>query len=356
MNKCDSIVSPRDDCQSTHGNDRPFKLPESIGGDSKRLFSRTDYSCGSDKNTGTARCRNPREYAHVGSAFRSNVQPTDCTDTRCSRGTSENTNPKSNTRASNRTDARRDTSGNGGRTDASRFGSRADYSRCSRILECCCRNRPKCTMLTAEHEMKAQYRFLKEQYSRICEQESILRNQMALLNAELILMQTRTYHKSTADVRRITIDPLPLRKVENKVRRNLDTMRPLAVKVESKSSSGNRYFPPPKVINANREKGGTEIGTNTSKAQKELEIGKDATSSNASTKLPNDQSQIPHEYRMCNETGDVVNRCFYFTIPLAVVPPPYSQPIVEKVTRHRLQKLPSINCKSRTSSTSVLTN
>lgn len=61
--------------------------------------------------------------------------------------------------------------------------------------------------------MRQELDFLKEQYLTVCEQESALRSQIALLTAEIVLMETNEYHRIPLNVRKISVDPLSVRKL-----------------------------------------------------------------------------------------------------------------------------------------------
>ncbi|XP_021342143.1 uncharacterized protein LOC110442725 [Mizuhopecten yessoensis] len=360
MKKSD-ICSCRQDTQPQQGNDRPFKLPDALPDNQRILFKRTAY-CGGGAQPGPGRkleSRGRPDSTDEISEIRPNASSNICTgiqiDIRCSRGT-DSVDEWSDTGTNCRANTKADNSGNGnwienvnsnvgGRpgisyANKSFLGSRSDHK--TSISDFCLRNRPKCRTMTAENEMKVQYMFLKEQYGRICEKESLLRNQMALLQAEIILMETKAYHKSPANVRRITIDPIPIRRVRNKARKvpSVTTLRLLAIKVDPKVSPG-RYF----TTKATK-------ATNDSKIPdiKKGEVSKAENIPNP----PSGEKQTQENQRPNNvpdiksyETGEVVNRCFYFDIPLAVVAPPYTKLVPEKVTRHRLPKLnlPKINTK-----------
>lgn len=78
---------------------------------------------------------------------------------------------------------------------------------------------PRCEGIV-QQEMEQKYYGLLKEYRRVQEQEATLRNNMALLRAELILCQTQTYHRGREDLRRITLEPLEIRRIDSKWSRN----------------------------------------------------------------------------------------------------------------------------------------
>ncbi|KAK3086100.1 hypothetical protein FSP39_013579 [Pinctada imbricata] len=73
-----------------------------------------------------------------------------------------------------------------------------------------------CSNYKAEKELQNKFQLMQEEYKKICSQEALIRHNIALLSAELALLQSHSYHRTLADVRRITIDPLEFRKVDRK--------------------------------------------------------------------------------------------------------------------------------------------
>lgn len=349
MKSCDFSLDPQDTL--ARQDDRPFRLPDSLPENQRILFKRNDYCGGGARpsprvkvapKSRTSDQDDRYNSPNVGSVNCCNIWIGDKADSECSAScTVDVQSDMGKSTRPNTSKKTRSNSENGRRTGTCAKNiskSKAEKVRYNTPLsDLYCRNRLKCQSLTVEHEMKAQYLLLKEQYGRVCEQEALLRNQMALLQAEIILLQTNAYHKSLAEVRRIDIDPIPIRKAKNKTRKipSVSTMRKMAVKVDPMVSTG-RYF--------------TTKSTKVMLENKMTDIKKDENCTSEKNpnlidkKLakpePNNLKAVQEGF--CYETGDVLNRCFYFDFPLAVVTPPYTQVTTEKVTRHRLPKLPQI--------------
>jgi len=180
----------------------------------------------------------------------------------------------------------------------------------------------KCKTTTAENIMKKQYAILKEEYYRICQHEASLRNQMALLGAEIILMQTKAYHRCPADVRKINIDPITIRKVEHRFSRTGFIRNVILWEKYDEHFTGNSRF-----FNKNGKTQGIIPPYN---SVENYRYGKKTTAKTIIEEKS--QSSLERE-------KNVVHKCFYLDIPSPVVTPPYIPRGQEIVTRHRLPKL-----------------
>lgn len=197
--------------------------------------------------------------------------------------------------------------------------------------------KPICSEIpSAEKEMRLKYEVLKNEYFRVRQQEQILRNQMALLGAEIILTQTKTYHKSPADIRKITIDPISIRSLSRKrgnakceTNDNKLVIQPLTK--ENMNHPCGRYF---------QRKNNS---LNHAIVDPEQTIRR-RSANNAETQQPT-LKPIRREMSSDSITSFTENdeRCYYFDMPLPVVDPPFTSARgPEMVTKHRLPKLPDI--------------
>ena len=187
-------------------------------------------------------------------------------------------------------------------------------------------NTSRCIDLMAEKEMRSKYRYLQQQYSKVCNQEALLRNHIALLSAELALMQTNAYHRTPADVKKITIDPVDIRKVDRKIsQQDLKVLqRPSFVRRQMSLENQNGTRRLPRMLSRTYSKYSESQRSDSSEAK-----------NNKMTQTEDNGDKSCHGCPGC---------CSYFCFPPPVVRPPLvvivrSTAPDRHVTSHRLKKL-----------------
>ena len=201
-----------------------------------------------------------------------------------------------------------------------------------------------------QREMEQKYDDLLREYRRVQEHEATLRNNMALLRAELILCQTRAYHRGSEDLRRITLDPLEIRRIDSKWSRNpvkcTPVQRPYIVEKYVSELGGGTLKRVPRMY--------SRIHYTFPAIQKHKDFVSEKKKQNAAKKQElHEKSGIPRQLGNHDDhlSGDrcVCLRCV--DLPPNVVQPPrvliHKVPTPQYQTCYRLQKqsLPEIQCK-----------